>query len=129
MYLTGCFLQAICTLAFGLPKTGTLLIVFRAFSGVAASFSLPSVVSLINNAFRPGRSRKMALAFMRGGQPLGFGIDLVLGGVFGNSICWRWGFHIAAIVNFVMFGLSACYLSRPEMAGVFSWHRLISEID
>jgi MFS family permease len=102
------------------PKTGTQLIVFRAFSGVAGAFCLSSAVSLINNAFPPGRSRNMAFAFMGDGQPLGFGIGLVLGGVFTGPIGWKWGFHVVAIVNLVTFGLPVFYFPRPEMVGVFS---------
>jgi MFS family permease len=129
MYLLGCFLQAIFTLACGLSKTSTQLILFRAFSGVAASFCLPSAVSIINNAFPPGRSRNMAFASMGGGQPVGFGTGLVLGGVFADSIGWEWGFYIAAILNLVIFGFSIFHLPRPEKAGLFSWHRMLSEID
>jgi MFS family permease len=129
MYLVGCFLQAIFTLACGLSKTGIQLIIFRALSGVAASFCLPSAVSVINNAFPPGRSRNMAFASMGCAQPVGFGFGLVVGGVFADSIGWSWGFHVAAMVNFVIFVFSGLYLPRPPKAGLFSWHRLMSEID
>jgi predicted MFS family arabinose efflux permease len=71
----------------------------------------------------------MAFASMGGGQPVGFGTGLVLGGVFADSIGWEWGFYIAAILNLVIFGFSIFHLPRPEKAGLFSWHRMLSEID
>ena len=73
MYVTGCFLQSLLSMACGLAKDGTQMIVFRAFAGVSASFILPSAVSVINNSFPPGRRRSWAFACMGGGQPIGFG--------------------------------------------------------
>ena len=86
MYLLGCFLQCAFTLACGLSKTATQLIVFRGFSGVAASFCLPSTVSIINNAFPAGRRRSLTFASMGGGLNFGFGIGLTLGGVWRNKV-------------------------------------------
>ena len=66
MYLLGCLLQCVFTLGCGLTKTTTQLIVFRGFSGVAASFCLPSAVSFINHTFPPGQRRSFAFASMGG---------------------------------------------------------------
>ena len=129
MYLAGCLLQAVFTLACGLSKSGLQLIVIRGLSGVAASFCLPSAVSIINDAFPPSRSRNMAFASMGGGQPVGFGLGLVLGGVFAETIEWRWGFYIAAIVNVMVLGFSMWQLPTVSASVPFSWNRLAYEID
>lgn len=130
MYLLGCLLQCLFTLACGLSKTGTQLVIFRAFSGIAASFCLPSAVSIINSSFPPGRRRNMAFASMGGGQPIGFGIGLVLGGVLAGSIGWQWAFHFTAVVNLIVFVLAAWQLPKnEENAPSVSWQRLISDID
>lgn len=106
------------------------MIVFRAFSGIAASFSLPSAVSLINEVFPPGKSRNAAFATMGGSQPVGFGLGLVLGGVFASTVGWQWGFHTAAITNLVMFILSAWQLPKNlQDTSQNLWHRLINDID
>lgn len=129
-YLLGCFLQCAFTLACGLSQTGAQIIVFRAFSGIAASFSLPSAVSLINEVFPPGRSRNAAFATMGGSQPLGFGLGLTLGGVFTGTVGWQWGFYTAAITNLVMLVLSAWQLPR-NVQGTSKdvWQRLVNDID
>jgi MFS family permease len=88
MFLLGCFLQGMFSLACGLSKTGTQLIVYRAISGVAASFYLPSSMSLINEVFPLCKSRNIAFASMGGAQPVGFGLGLVLGGVITSTIGW-----------------------------------------
>ena len=79
MYLTGCVLQAGFLLGTGLSHTTTQLILFRGLSGVALSFCLPSAVSIITSSF-VGKRRDMAFASMGGGQPVGFGVGLALGG-------------------------------------------------
>lgn len=129
-YLVGCLLQCASTLACGLAKTGTQIIVFRAFSGIAASFSLPSAVSLINEVFPRGQSRNIAFAAMGGAQSIGFAIGLVLGGVITGTIGWNWGFYVAAISNFVMLGISTWQLPKNVQESHGSWlQRLAADID
>lgn len=129
-YLLGCFLQCVFTLACGLSKTGLQMIVFRGFSGVAASFCLPSAVSLINEVFPPGRSRNIAFASMGGAQPVGFGLGLTLSGAFTGTIGWQWGFYAAAIANLVMFVVAAWQLPQNVQSASYDvWQRLVSDID
>lgn len=129
MYLTGCFLQSCFTLACGLAQDGTQLIVLRAFAGLAISFCLPSAVSIITSSFPEGKSRNIAFASMGGGQPIGFSFGLVLGGIFSDTIGWRWGFHLCAVINTIVFFVAL--LGLPKLAGKQTrvLHRLRTEID
>jgi len=129
MYLTGCVLQSGFTLACGLSQNGTQLIVFRGFAGVAISFCLPSAVSIITSTFPEGKRRNLAFAAMGGGQPIGFSLGLTLGGVFADTIGWRWGFHIAAIINTVVFFVGFFGLPKVDTAQDNVWYRLKTEID
>jgi MFS family permease len=129
-FLIGCLLNCAFTLACGLSRTGAQMIVFRGFSGIAASFCLPSAVSLINEAFPPGRARNIAFASMGGAQPLGFGMGLTLGGVLTDTIGWQWGFHIAAIANVVMLVIATWQLPKNVQSTASDmWHRLVSDVD
>jgi len=129
MYLTGCVLQSGFTLACGLATTAKQLIIFRAFAGVAISFCLPSAVSIITSTFPEGKKRNIAFASMGGGQPIGFSVGLTLGGVFSNTIGWRWGFHIAAIINSVVFVVGFFGLPKVDAKQAHVWQRLRTEID
>lgn len=129
MYLTGCVLQSGFTLACGLSQTATQLIVFRALAGVAISFCLPSAVSIITSTFPEGKSRNIAFASMGGGQPIGFSVGLTLGGVLSNTIGWRWGFHIAAIINTIVFVVGIFGLPKVDKKQTHIWERLRTEID
>ncbi|UKZ82975.1 hypothetical protein TrVFT333_010776 [Trichoderma virens FT-333] len=88
--------------AFACPSQ---LIALRAVAGVAASFCLPSAVGIAARAFPAAsspRSRSIAFSAMGGGQAVGFGSGLVLGGIFSGTLGWRWGFYITAILNVVI---------------------------
>lgn len=130
MYLLGCSCQSAFTLACGLSQSGTQLILFRAFAGLAISFCLPSAVSIITSTFKPGKRRNVAFAAMGGGQPIGFTLGLTLGGVFADTVGWRWGFHMAAILNTAV--LIVAIWGLPKTAGEeekITWKRLGSDID
>jgi MFS family permease len=129
MYLTGCVLQSAFTLACGLSKNGTQLIVFRGFAGVAVSFCLPSAVSIITSTFPEGKKRNLAFAAMGGGQPIGFSLGLILGGVFADTIGWRWGFHIAAMINTIVFFVGLVGIPKVDNAQNDIMYRLKTDID
>lgn len=43
---------------------------------------------------------------MGGGQAVGFGLGLALGGVFADTVGWRWGFYTTACLNGVVLALA-----------------------
>lgn len=71
----------------------------------------------------------VAFASMGGGQPIGFSVGLTLGGVFSNTIGWRWGFHMAAIINTIVFVIGLFGLPKVDAAQRDVWKRLRTEID
>ncbi|KAI4160664.1 MAG: hypothetical protein LQ342_005503 [Letrouitia transgressa] len=99
VWCTGSFLYIAFTLAVGLSRSGIQIIVFRTVLGVAISMCLPTAVSLTTNTFPRGTWRNIAFASIGMGQPIGYSVGLILGGVFTDTIGWRWGFYISAIIN------------------------------
>lgn len=138
MYIVGSVLQSCFTLACGLSRNALDIILFRAFSGIAVSFCLPSAVSIITSSFE-GRRRDLAFAAMGGGQPVGFAVGLVMGGILTDSIGWAWAYYITAIFNTIALALAIWALpteiDRPSTDNALSvtWHdrfqRLADEID
>lgn len=102
VWVTGSFLYVVFTLAVGLSQTGIQIIVFRTLLGVAVSMCLPTAVSLTTNTFPRGIWRNIAFASIGMGQPIGYSVGLILGGVFTDTIGWRWGFYTSAILNLVI---------------------------
>ena len=129
MYLLGCLLQSAFTLACGLARTSLQLLFFRAMAGIATAFCLPSAVSLITSYFPHGQRRNFAFAMMGAGQPVGFSIGVVVGGILADGPGWRVGFYIAAAINTVFLGLALLGLPKPAETSRPSLSRLRTEID
>ena len=53
----------------------------------------------------------MAFAFLGAGQPLGFALGLVLGGIPVDSIGWRYGYYVSCAINALIF--VGAYFSIP----------------
>jgi MFS family permease len=130
MYLLGCALQSVFTLACGLARTPFQLILFRGFAGIAIAFCLPTAVSLITTFFPHGKRRTWAFAVMGGGQPIGFSLGLVAGGLLADSTAtWRAGFYIAAGINTFVLIITFLRLPKVDRDQHLTWHRLRYEID
>jgi MFS family permease len=89
-------------------------------------------MSLVTVSFPPGRRRNIAFAATGTGQPLGYALGLILGGVFTGPIGWRWGFYITAIVDAMLFVASFYVLPAEVLDKKFSkdtWRRLAYDID
>ncbi|EEH33067.2 integral membrane protein [Paracoccidioides lutzii Pb01] len=99
MWVVGSFLFVIFTVAIGVAKTGIQIIIFLTFAGAAISMCLPTAVSLITNTFPKGFWRNFAFVMNGMGQPLGYVVGLVLGGIFTDTIDWRWAYYMMALIN------------------------------
>ena len=128
VWLTGSCLYTLFTLACGLAKTGDQLIAFRTVLGAAIAMCLPSAVSLTTASFERGTWRNIGFACMGMGQPLGYSLGLILGGVFTDTIGWRYGYYISAIINALLVAGGFFGLPSDKKDG-FHWKRVISDID
>ncbi|PWY90095.1 puromycin resistance protein pur8 [Aspergillus heteromorphus CBS 117.55] len=130
LWVTGSFLYVVLTLAIGLSRTGLQMILFRTFLGIAISMCLPTAVGLITHTFPRGPWRNTAFAMNGMGQPLGYALGLVLGGIFTDTVGWRWAYYMMAIINF---GLSMASIwslpSIPTVSSKSRKRRLIEEVD
>ena len=80
--------------------------------------------------FPAGRLRNLAFAFMGGGQPIGFGTGVIVGGVLADTIGWRWGFYCAAIASALGFLLSLWQLPlQTKDFERIQWEQLVVGID
>lgn len=128
IFLLGCFFQSAFCMACGISNNGTQLVVFRVLSGLATAMCLPTAMSIVSENFAPGKLRNLAFSFIGGGQPIGFGLGMLMGGICADTIGWRWGFHTATIANTVAFLLSWWWLPRPKKSGI-KWNKLFFGID
>ena len=130
VWVIGSFLYVVFTVAVGLSKTGVQIILFRVLLGIAIAMCLPTAVSLITNTFPKGKWRNIAFASNGMGQPLGYSVGLLLGGVFTDTIGWRWSFFVSAIINFILSVSAIWVLPSVYRPSHKPWsRRLIEDID
>jgi MFS family permease len=130
VWVTGGFLYTGFTLAIGFAQTGIQIIVFRALQGVAISMCLPTAVSLITNTFPKGKWRNIAFAMNGMGQPLGYALGLVLGGIFTDTVGWRWAYYMMAIISFCLSTAAIWSLPTVRRSSEKKWTRqLLEDID
>ncbi|KAF3483302.1 uncharacterized protein GIQ15_02626 [Arthroderma uncinatum] len=130
MWVVGSYLFVIFTLAIGFSQTSIQIILFRTFQGAAISMCLPTAVSLITNTFPKGPWRNVAFAMNGMGQPLGYAAGLVLGGIFTDTIGWRWAYYMMAIINFCLSTASIWSLPSVHRHSDKPWNRrLMEDID
>ncbi|KAK7965266.1 hypothetical protein PG996_000379 [Apiospora saccharicola] len=127
VWVVGSFLFVVFTVALGFAKTGLQVIMFRTCLGVAMAMCLPTTVSLITNTFPKGHWRNTAFAMSGMAQPLGYALGLVLGGIFTDTIGWRWAYFIMAMVNFVISVISVWSLPDVRHPSKKSWARRLRE--
>ena len=128
IWLLGASLYIAFTIACGLAKTGIQLIIFRTMLGVAISMCLPSAVSITTKSFPRGKRRNIGFACMGMGQPIGYAAGLLFGGVFVDTIGWRWGYYLSAIINALIVAGAVWGLPDVEPRATL-WKQLITDID
>ncbi|KAJ6445037.1 integral membrane protein [Purpureocillium lavendulum] len=130
MWLTGSYLFVAFTLGVGLARTGLQIIVFRTLLGAAIAMCLPTAVGLITNTFPRGPWRNIAFAMNGMGSPLGYALGLVLGGVFADTIGWRWAYYMMAMINVCLSTCAIWSLPSVRVASERKWTaRLRHDID
>ncbi|TID26565.1 Major facilitator superfamily domain [Venturia nashicola] len=132
MWLIGSGVSCPLILACGLAQTGVQFILFRAILGLFVAMCLPTSMSLVTASFEPGPKRNIAFAATGVGQPLGYALGLILGGVLTDTIGWRWGFYITAVADGILFVASIFILPTDRNSKKLSkesWHRFAHDID
>src|ERR1700722_16351097 len=106
--------SALCAVA---PSLG-VLIAARAFQALGGAMLNPVALSIVRNVFEDPRERTQAVGIW--GTMLGVSIGLgpVLGGVFVDTIGWRYVFLVNVPVGLIAFALTAIYIreSRADHA-------------
>lgn len=129
MWVTGSYLFAIFTIGLGFANTGIQVIMIRTLLGLAISMCLPTAVSLITHTFPKGGWRNTAFAMNGMGQPLGYALGLVLGGIFTDTIGWRWAYWMMAIINVCLSTAAIWSLPAVRSKSDKKWTKRLGDID
>ncbi|KAJ7612113.1 major facilitator superfamily-domain-containing protein [Roridomyces roridus] len=108
MFLVGSVWFAAWSLGAAFAPNPTALIVFVAMLGLGAAANTPAGIGIFVGYFPQGPRRNNAFGVLGAGQPVGYILGLVLGGVIAQSpITWRGIFYVqtAFAAFFVILGL------------------------
>jgi EmrB/QacA subfamily drug resistance transporter len=100
--LTGMIAFTSFSFLIGISRSVPMLIVLRAFQGLAAALMSPSALSIVLTTFRDGPERNRALGYWTLVATGGAAVGLLLGGVLTQYVGWRWNFFINVPVGIVM---------------------------
>ncbi|KAK1655986.1 major facilitator superfamily transporter [Colletotrichum phormii] len=127
MWLTGSYLCVVFTVAVGLSRTGIQIILFRTAVGISISACLPTAMAFITKTFPKGGWRNVAFSMNGIGFPLGYALGLVLGGIFTDTIGWRWAYYLMAIINFALSTAAVWSLPSIHQPSEKKWTRRLAE--
>ncbi|KAJ7729261.1 major facilitator superfamily domain-containing protein [Mycena maculata] len=113
MFLLGSIWFSIWSLATAFaPNSGTF-IGFVALMGLGAAANTPSGLGLFSAFFPPGPKRNTAYGVLGAGQPLGFILGLILGGVLAQSrATWRAVFYMQSGLGLLFVVLGFVFLVK-----------------
>ena len=88
--VAGVIVFAFCSLAGGLARNESTLIVARLAQGIGAALMAPAALSLVTTSFKEGVDRHKALGIWGAISGLGAAAGVFLGGVLSEGPGWRW---------------------------------------
>lgn len=94
IFLVGLAVFTAASLACGLARTDTVLIVMRAVQGVGAAIVLPAALSIVMNLFAEGADRNRALGVWGGLGATGATVGLITGGLLTRYAGWEYVFYL-----------------------------------
>ena len=70
--------------------------------GLFTSGSIPAALGILGAAYPPGQRKNKVFATFSAGNPTGWVVGLIIGGLLTSYSSWRWGFRVIAILTAVI---------------------------
>ncbi|KAG9064869.1 hypothetical protein KI688_003130 [Linnemannia hyalina] len=102
IYILGVTWFSIWSVVNGFAKDPVIMSVGRALQGMGAGFTVPSALAILTTTYPVGPERTFALSVFGGTGAVGSVVGVLLGGILGSTIGWRWIFYFTAILGFIM---------------------------
>jgi EmrB/QacA subfamily drug resistance transporter len=114
MFLIGFLVFCISSLGAGLAPSETILIGARIVQGVGAAVASASGLALLTRIFAPIGRLNQALGIFTAVSSAGFTAGILLGGIFTETIGWRWIFFVNVPIGAIATLLA--YRTLPNLA-------------
>ncbi|KAI0684208.1 major facilitator superfamily domain-containing protein [Cytidiella melzeri] len=97
MFLVGSLWFSIWSVAAAFAPNASTFIIFVGMIGVGSAANTPAGISILSSHFPPGPAKGRAFAVLGAGQPIGYIVGLILGGILSDtSASWRTIFWLQA---------------------------------
>ncbi|KAF9361234.1 hypothetical protein BGX34_007264 [Mortierella sp. NVP85] len=117
VYIFGVTWFSIWAIVNGFAKDPIVMSVGRALQGMGAGFTVPSALAIITTSYPVGPERTKALSIFGGTAAIGSIIGLLLGGILGSTIGWRWMFYFTGIIGFMLTFLGVVVIPAEKSQG------------
>ncbi|KAI9059413.1 MFS general substrate transporter [Trametes sanguinea] len=97
-FIGGVSVLGILSIGAGFVNSKIPLIVLRALSGIAASMTIPSALTLLVNVFTEPNEQARAIGVFGGCGAVGNVLGLIIGAIFVQYASWSWVFWFVALV-------------------------------
>jgi MFS family permease len=103
MFIASLFVFSIFSLGAGFAKSGIVLDVLNGLMGLMAAAAVPPAQGMLAVIYdEPSKRKNRVFACFSGGNPLGFVVGLISGGIATHIFNWRAGFWWLALLYFVI---------------------------
>ncbi|KZP03713.1 MFS general substrate transporter, partial [Athelia psychrophila] len=113
-FIAGVGALGVINLGAGFASDKIFLIVLRAFSGIAASLTIPSALSLIVTLFPDPIAQASALSAFGGSGSMGSVLGLFVGAIFIEYASWHWSFWFLALLTVPIASLGLFLIPREK---------------
>jgi MFS family permease len=101
MFIGSLFMYSVFALAAGFAKSGIALDIVNGFMGLTSAAAVPPAQGMLAAIYEvPSRRKNAVFACFSAGNPLGFVIGLISGGIVSHIFDWRAAFWWLAIIYF-----------------------------
>ncbi|CAL1702783.1 unnamed protein product [Somion occarium] len=104
-FIAGAAILGIFSIGAGFVRDKITLIVLRALSGIAASLTIPSALTLLVNLFPDEHEQARAIGVFGGCGAIGNVLGLIIGAIFVQFANWSWVFWFVALIAIPISGL------------------------
>ncbi|GJJ74639.1 hypothetical protein EMPS_06997 [Entomortierella parvispora] len=99
IYILGVTWFSIWSIVNGFSHSPVMLSISRALQGMGAGFTVPSALAILTTTYPVGPERTRALSIFGGTGAVGSVVGVLMGGILGSTIGWRWLFYITGIIG------------------------------